>query len=142
MLNFCWQPGRKATAHKSFTKTICEMVDVYNRIIHALYFRGYKWTNKGWKRNYVSKRMFTDVTYLWNIFTLSLCFQKVWFVQNLLFDKLPGQKQIQNLKGEFCIHIMIALFKQTRWLKHETKRIKCNAKCHILGRWNKIKIET
>lgn len=126
MLNFSWQPGRKATAHKSFTKTICQVVDVYNRITHALHFRGYKWTNKGWKKNYVSKRMITDLMYLWNIFTLSLCFQKVWCVQNLLFDKLPGQKQIQkqiqNLTGEFWILWFLCLNKQTNkmvktWIK-------------------------
>lgn len=87
--------------------------------------------------------MFTDLMYLWNVFTLSLGFQKVWFLQNQIFDKLPGQNQIQSLKGEFCNHIVIALFKQTnRWLKHESKRIKHSAECDILGRWNEIKIKT
>lgn len=102
-LNCCWQPGRKGRAHKSFTKTICQVVDVYNGIIQALGFRGYKWTNKGWKRNYVRGRMCTDLTYLWDIFTLPLWFEKFWFLLNPWFDKLACRKWMQNLKGKFCI---------------------------------------
>lgn len=63
-----------------------------------------------------------------------------------IISSTGSQKQMQNLKGKFCIQIGIAGFKQmneqTRWLKHESEGVKSNSKPHTLGWWEKTKIET
>lgn len=80
--------------------------------------------------------MGTDLTYLRQIHSSTL-FGEILISPKPIISSTGSQKQMQNLKGKFCIQIGIAGFKQmneqTRWLKHESEGVKSNFKPHTLG---------